>query len=905
MATHYVSSSGSASWANSTNSATPCSLATANSNAAAGDIVNLRAGTYTTNLMPANSGSAGNFITFQSYPGETATIQNQTYNLAISGKSYIKVSGITFVNPSDYWGAYVANGATYNWITGCTFHTNTSGGPFRLGTEDTVDATQYNLIEGCSFYHGLHHACALLSQNNTFRNNLLHNEDWSPYGGRVLYCMGVTGGTSGIRNIVEGNRIGYAGQTDDGSYAHGVLLASHYYIVRYNTLLRNKGDGFKLYTSSGYPVAPSYNHIFNNTIYDTGVESGYYGVVLQDAGNAGTITGNIFKNNLYYSNDYGNYGSWNGDWWPGQTRDHEFITGNPLFFSETGTDPASLTSPNLHIQAGSPAIGYGTSLTTVSSVSDQTHITVADAGYFQDGTFAPSGTSSADWIAIGTVGNIAKISSINYSTGQITLVAAPNTTITAGNAVWLYQKSDGVKVLYRSAPDAGAEPYVLTCTPAQLSATYAGASTGDTIYVGSGSVSWSTTLAKRCAIIGGGIGPGQTPGTTTINGQVTFAPTMPDDSILLRLSGVTIQNSGTGMDNSCVFWGSTSGNTHLGSAVPKNARLDHAILVGPTTTMRVSDDLYGVVDHVTFGSSGSPVYAGVYNQSVYYCNAFLTSPQSVYSPGMQGNGGSVVFEDCIFYVSGPDYRMAGHNIGGRTCFRYCTIHLASGSQGWIDIHGCQDSTYWPGAWGVEVYGCYCPTGTSGKIADVRSGQNMMFWNAASGLSNATQNYWGTLMSCPSSYAPNEECIHDAYYWNNRSGPTGGIAASYTGTTGSCGGLSNRPLAGRDYFDDVSTTPTITSGTLANRPTATAVGQGYWATDQASGMTNLTDYVGDNATYPSRLKITGTFYKCTSVGVWTEWYSPYTYPHPLVSSQVIIPTGGASTPPVGSVTLSVR
>ncbi len=47
-ATHYVSPSGSATWANLTTIATPCSLSTANANAKAGDIVYLRAGTYNT-----------------------------------------------------------------------------------------------------------------------------------------------------------------------------------------------------------------------------------------------------------------------------------------------------------------------------------------------------------------------------------------------------------------------------------------------------------------------------------------------------------------------------------------------------------------------------------------------------------------------------------------------------------------------------------------------------------------------------------------------------------------------------------------------------------------------------------------------------------------------------------------
>jgi hypothetical protein len=62
-----------------------------------------------------------------------------------------------------------------------------------------------------------------------------------------------------------------------------------------------------------------------------------------------------------------------------------------------------------------------------------------------------------DWIAIGTVGNIAQISFINYDTKTITLASALSWS--NGDSVWLYKKSDGVRVLYGTAPDQGAHPY--------------------------------------------------------------------------------------------------------------------------------------------------------------------------------------------------------------------------------------------------------------------------------------------------------------------------------------------------------------------------------------------------------------------------------------------------------------
>lgn len=67
---------------------------------------------------------------------------------------------------------------------------------------------------------------------------------------------------------------------------------------------------------------------------------------------------------------------------------------------------------------------------------------------------------------------------------------------------------------------------------------------------------------------------------------------------------------------------------------------------------------------------------------------------------------------------------------------------------------------------------------------------------------------------------------------------------------------------------------VGAGTLASRPSTCTVGVGYWATDQS--VTDLSGMVGKNPSSP----ISGTLYKCTSSNTWTQYYTPYTYPHPL-------------------------
>jgi hypothetical protein len=494
---YYVdTNNGSASDSNPGTSSQPWkTISKANQTLAAGDTVFIKAGTYNSYIAPVRSGTSSNRITYRNYGTDVVTISGQNYGVLINGKSYINVSGINVTNSAtplyitggsynyiyncsftggsgNYWGSQIINGSTYNRIDGCTFATRGSAdsdGVFAIGTEATADATQYNLVENSYFYSGGHHVFALLSQFNTIRNNFMHNENWNPYGHRVLYLMGVDA-THGIRNLVEGNRIGYAGDSSPASGGEGQtgqLTAGHYNIVRYNTYLKSRGPGMLFGTGPEYPVAPSYNVIYNNTFYanDQAAQSSC-AIEFNDWGNPGIIQGNVFKNNIYYKNgspvcSYTTYGNYLAN----QTFANNVAdtNGSPLFVSESGSDPFSTTAPNLNLQATSPAKDFGGALTTVSSGCNTSTLTLSDAKYFQDGTFAPTGTISADWIAIGTVGNIKQISTVNYSTNQVTFADA--FSCTNGQNVWLYKKSDGGVTLSGSAPDAGAYEFIQAHVP--------------------------------------------------------------------------------------------------------------------------------------------------------------------------------------------------------------------------------------------------------------------------------------------------------------------------------------------------------------------------------------------------------------------------------------------------------
>lgn len=498
-AVYYVASNGSDS--NPGTESQPWTLAKANATLLAGDTVHIKAGNYGTGIIPARSGTAGNPITYRNFNTDVVTISGPNYGVSIDGKSYITVQGINVTDCTHQ--LYITNGAHHNIIAYCNFykqknagdwetsvihgnsqynwihHTSMSeggecsaggsddGSVLEIGTESSsTDQTQYNLIEESVLFHGGHHIVGLYGRFNTIRNNYFHNEAWSrSKGNRTLYMNGTDPGTG--TNLIEGNHFGYAAAPCDAQTVGNVPISTPYNIFRYNTLYHHNayGLGFADYTNSAADSAGSFNKIYNNTIFHSGynIDPGF---VTSNENAAvtfpySTTVQNRFHNNLYFANRKVYGGS------PAslQVFANEFdgdTQGNPLFVNASATaipDPFDSSLPNLNLSGGSPAINQGGALTTVAAADSGsgTSLVVANAGYFQDGTFAPAGAIQADWIAVGTVGNVVQISSINQASNTITLTSAISRN--DNDPVWLYKKSDGVRVLYGSAPDAGAYEY--------------------------------------------------------------------------------------------------------------------------------------------------------------------------------------------------------------------------------------------------------------------------------------------------------------------------------------------------------------------------------------------------------------------------------------------------------------
>lgn len=156
--TYWVDDNGEAANLAACSGATPlsgvsaCSYDKANgSGVVAGDTVYYRGGTYTitgTAIVPYNSGSSGNMITFSGYESETVTFSGAAdvtgYNsgaININGKDYIKITKMTFTNMQTY--LYITDG-NYNEISYCTFQNsrNSWNDVIETGTV-TNDADHY------------------------------------------------------------------------------------------------------------------------------------------------------------------------------------------------------------------------------------------------------------------------------------------------------------------------------------------------------------------------------------------------------------------------------------------------------------------------------------------------------------------------------------------------------------------------------------------------------------------------------------------------------------------------------------------------------------------------------------------------------------------------------------------
>jgi hypothetical protein len=234
-------------------------------------------------------------------------------------------------------------------------------------------------------------------------------------------------------SIIRYNKIYNIGSLGAYVDSNSAASGSKDNVIYNNTWVKlNEGSSATWQNYSHNYTASANSAAINNIYYDSMYHSKAEGVSFKSG--RGTQS-----NNLYYDPDYTMSFSELASNEPGAVKNKD-----PLLKEPSNAD--------FSLKSGSPAIDKGGPLTHVASADNGsgTSLIVDAAEFFQPGW----GGADPDTIAVGSVNNVVKISSINYGTNTITL--ATSISRSEGDPIYLYKDSDGTRVLYGSAPDIGA-----------------------------------------------------------------------------------------------------------------------------------------------------------------------------------------------------------------------------------------------------------------------------------------------------------------------------------------------------------------------------------------------------------------------------------------------------------------
>ena len=360
-----------------------------------GDKVLIKGGTYPERVIPSNSGTPGNVITYVAYQGDVVTIDGSGVALPswggglfeISGLSYIKVAGLRVIDvgPGDNDVGILVDSSDHVEISNCSTYNTSSSGIAAWNSSDIVIAG--NEVElACNDGE---QECITVANTDTFeiRYNHVHHGGPGSIGGEGIDAKDGSRNGKVFGNLVHHiNRLGiYVDSWDKHTFAIEVSG---------NVVHHCAGDGFALAAENGglledvvvfNNIAYANDHVgltiggwgepgathpmtdlivVNNAFHDNG-QAGWGGGILID--NASAI-GLVIRNNICSRNS--DFQIANEASAPNPTVDHNLIdgtqnyqgaingddhqTGNPLFADAAGAD--------YHILAGSPAIDSGSSV---------------------------------------------------------------------------------------------------------------------------------------------------------------------------------------------------------------------------------------------------------------------------------------------------------------------------------------------------------------------------------------------------------------------------------------------------------------------------------------------------------------------------------------------------------------
>lgn len=427
----------------------------------------------------------------------------------------------------------------------------------------------------------------------------------------------------------------------------------------------------------------------------------------------------------------------------------------------------------------------------------------------------------------------------------------------------------------------------------------------DTITVSAGSATWSSTLTvtKGVSLIASGTV------TLTIGSNIPFITATPDSTAIANSENITIAGFTFNGNNVGTIMMELDGASGISGTKPyryyivKNNFFKNQ---GPGTSDGVitassannNGQLRGVISGNDFDRCDIILRGFSNNDTREWANTNFN--QFVY-----GTEDSLYFEtNNIHYSSSysgsnPGWIEMGQ--GGRIVIRYNTYNQTNATtpQEIWDIHGFQDwngsvNSGQTGTMLVEYYGNSLSNMGTFRWVNMRSTWGLFFDNILTGGGGNDVDLYGAspgIASCPSQINPApityNPLINNTYFFNNTQNGTNKLAAPFGGGSGkpsgctvtennaaSVGSLGSTSQGGWWNQNASCTTSTcalgIGQGTTAPTGTCTT-GTGFWVASTPGATVN-----------PSVIQA-GQFYKCTSTNTWTAYYTPFTYPHPLLGS----------------------
>ena len=359
----------------------------------AGDTVYIRAGTYPEQVIPQNSGSAGQHITYAAYPGETATLDGSGIILPddlvglfhIAGKVYICVSGLRIANAGPHdnnTGILVLASSHVVVENNATYNTNSSGiGVW--GSED-VTVTGNRVEEACG---GGWQECISVDGTDTFV--VRYNEVLDCHKEGICTKNGSSNGQVYSNRVHQTERVGiyvdafeqhtynidvYSNVVHDIQDNNGFAVGSEQggllenVRVYNNIAYHNRYVGLSLHDCCPGPATHPVRNVtvINNTFYDNGWTGWGGGIAVDnpDIENV-VVRNNIVSQNLYFqlvvapgvpaqniTVDHNLIDGFRGT--EGEIYGDDYVEGNPLFLDPAGAD--------VHLQRDSPAIDRGSAV---------------------------------------------------------------------------------------------------------------------------------------------------------------------------------------------------------------------------------------------------------------------------------------------------------------------------------------------------------------------------------------------------------------------------------------------------------------------------------------------------------------------------------------------------------------